>query len=54
MKERLGIAGAILGSPSLMILDEPTNALNEKAVKSVGKILLDLKSRRRWLEANRC
>lgn len=44
MKERLGIASAILGYPSLVILDEPTNALDENAVKMVGKIMRSLKS----------
>lgn len=44
MKERLGIAGAILGYPSLVVLDEPTNALDEKAVKMVGKIMRSLKT----------
>ncbi len=40
MKQRLGIAGALLGHPKLLILDEPTIALDESGVKLLKKILL--------------
>lgn len=33
MKERLGIAAAVMGSPRLIILDEPTNALDDRCEK---------------------
>ncbi|MGW5952462.1 ATP-binding cassette domain-containing protein [Bacillus mycoides] len=44
MKQRLGIAQAIMENPDLLILDEPTNALDEEAVAIVCKLLMDLKS----------
>ncbi|CAG7838732.1 Bacitracin transport ATP-binding protein BcrA [Clostridium haemolyticum] len=45
MKQRLGIAQAIMEKPSILILDEPTNALDEKGVQIVHKILLEEKLR---------
>ena len=30
MKQRLGLAGAILSSPKLLILDEPTNGMDPR------------------------
>jgi len=44
MKQRLGIAQAIMENPELLILDEPTNALDEEAVKTVHQLLLSLKN----------
>ncbi|MFK4425902.1 ATP-binding cassette domain-containing protein [Bacillus sp. RC51] len=43
MKQKLGIAQAILGSPELLILDEPTNALDEESVKKICDLLLKYK-----------
>ena len=43
MRQRLGIAQAIMENPSLLILDEPMNGLDYQGVKHVRKILLDLK-----------
>ncbi|MBY4603122.1 MULTISPECIES: ATP-binding cassette domain-containing protein [Bacillus] len=44
MKQRLGIAQAIMENPELLILDEPTNALDEEAVKTVHQLLSSLKN----------
>lgn len=39
MKQRLGIAAAIMESPELIILDEPTNALDSSGVKLTQKLI---------------
>lgn len=44
MKQRLGIAGAVLEHPSLLLVDEPTNALDTDGVEMVQKILQEEKS----------
>lgn len=43
MKQRLGIAQAIMEKPKLLILDEPMNALDESGVEDIRKLLLELK-----------
>jgi ABC-2 type transport system ATP-binding protein len=35
MRQRLGIAQAIMEQPELLFLDEPTNSLDEEGVKLV-------------------
>lgn len=45
MKQRLGIAAAIMESPDIVILDEPINALDEEGAKLVREILKEQKER---------
>ncbi len=45
MKQRLGIASAIMEAPELIILDEPTNALDSSGVEIVKKIIASEKKR---------
>ena len=44
MRQRLGIAQAIMGRPSILILDEPMNGLDNSGVKEMRRLLLDLKA----------
>lgn len=39
MKERLGIASALLNKPNLLVLDEPTNGLDPEGIKKLKDIL---------------
>ncbi|MFC9450089.1 ABC transporter ATP-binding protein [Bacillus cereus] len=43
MKQRLGIAQAIMEDPKLLILDEPTNALDKEGIEMVKNIINELK-----------
>jgi ABC-2 type transport system ATP-binding protein len=45
MVQRLGIARAMLGSPPIMILDEPSGGLDPRGVVLVRDIILDLKKK---------
>ena len=42
MRQRLGIAQAILHKPNLLILDEPTNGLDPEGIKEIRELLKDL------------
>lgn len=45
MKQRLAIAQAIMEKPDIIMLDEPTNALDEAGVEEIRKVILEEKER---------
>ena len=45
MKQRLGIAQAIMEKPGVIMLDEPTNALDETGVEEIRRVILEEKER---------
>lgn len=45
MKQRIVFAQAIMETPDILFLDEPTNALDEEGVNDIRKIILEQKDR---------
>ncbi len=44
MKQRLGLAGALLGRPPILILDEPTNGLDPSGIHEIRNLIQSLPS----------
>ena len=45
MKQRLGLAGALLGRPPILILDEPTNGLDPAGIHEIRQLIRSLPQR---------
>ncbi len=44
MRQRLGLAQALMEDPDILVLDEPMNGLDNKGVEDIRQVLIDLKN----------
>ena len=44
MKQRLAIGAALLGSPKVLVLDEPTNGLDPVGISEIRQLIIELKN----------
>ena len=44
MKQRLAIGAALLGSPKVLVLDEPTNGLDPVGISEIRELIIELKN----------
>ena len=49
MRQRLGIAQAIMEDPAILILDEPFNGLDKRGVAQIHELIRNLKSRNKTI-----
>ena len=43
MKQRYGLAAALIGDPELLVLDEPLNGLDVEGIQDINRLLVELK-----------
>lgn len=47
MKQRLGLARALLNHPEMLVLDEPTNGLDPMGIKEIRRLIVELSQKRK-------